>query len=184
MNNISLAKAYEKYFRIGAAVSHRNIDSYADVLSQHFNSITPENEMKYSETEPEEGKFTFDRADKIFGTARKLGIKVRAHAPVWHNQTSAWMYKDGDRPAAPELIYERIEAHTKALCERYNSDVYAWDVVNEAAIDEPDAPPTNAAPAFKRAVLSCICNVALDCAYCAILNPVIDKSHAQLPFKV
>ena len=137
MNDIfSLAKAYEKYFRIGAAVSHRNIDSYYDVLCRHFNSITPENEMKYSETEPEEGKFTFGAVDKIFDTARKMGIKVRAHAPVWHNQTGEWMYRDGDRPAAPELIYERIDAHTKALCERYNKDVYAWDVVNEAIIDE------------------------------------------------
>ncbi|MBQ5312397.1 MAG: endo-1,4-beta-xylanase [Oscillospiraceae bacterium] len=135
----SLCKAYEKYFRIGAAVSCRNVDSYADILPQHFNSITPENEMKYSATEPEEGIFTFDNADKIFGAARKMGIKVRAHAPVWHNQTGEWMYKDGGRPAAPELIYERIDAHTKALCERYNNDVYAWDVVNEAVIDEQAA---------------------------------------------
>ena len=133
---ISLAAAYEKYFKIGAAVSHRNIDSYRDVLNRHFNSITPENEMKYAETEPEEGVFTFDKVDKIFDTARDMGIKVRAHAPVWHNQTGAWMYMDKDKPAAPELIYERIDAHSKALCERYNKDVYAWDVVNEAVIDE------------------------------------------------
>lgn len=133
---LSLAKAYEKYFKIGAAVACHNIDGYFDLLSQHFNSITPENEMKYSSTEPEEGVFTFEAVDKIFDTARKMGIKVRAHAPVWHNQTGLWMYKDGDKPAAPELIYERIDAHSKALCERYNDDVYAWDVVNEAARDD------------------------------------------------
>ena len=135
----SLAKAYEKYFKIGAAVASHNIAGYSDVLSQHFNSITPENEMKYSETEPEEGKFTFDKADVIFGTARKMGIKVRAHAPVWHNQTGEWMYKDGDKPAPPELICERIAAHSKAICERYNNDVYAWDVVNEACRDDAPA---------------------------------------------
>ena len=132
----SLAKAYEKYFKIGAAVDQYGTEHYMDLLSRHFNSITPENEMKYSSIEPEEGVYTFDACDKIFETARKLGIKVRAHAPVWHNQTGEWMYKDGDKDAAPELIYERIEAHTKALCERYNDDVYAWDVVNEAIIDE------------------------------------------------
>ena len=64
-----------------------------------------------------------------------MGIKVRAHAPVWHSQTGAWMYKDGDKPASPELIYERIDAHSKALCEHFNDDVYAWDVVNEATLD-------------------------------------------------
>ena len=136
MNELpSLAKTYEKYFKIGAAVARINIDSYEELLKKHFNSVTPENEMKYLLTEPEEGKFTFDAADKIFDTARRLGIKVRAHAPVWHNQTADWMYKDGDKPAAPELIFERIEAHTKAVCERYNNDVYAWDVVNEATRD-------------------------------------------------
>ena len=134
----SLAGAYEKYFKIGAAVSCRNVDSYFDLLSQHFNSITPENEMKYQSVEPEEGKFTFGQIDRIFEAGRKLGIKVRAHAPVWHNQTGDWMYKDGDKPASPELIYERIDAHSKAVCERFNGDVYAWDVVNEAARDDFD----------------------------------------------
>ena len=137
-NTFSLSKAYEKHFKIGAAVSHLNIDSYTDVLAQHFSSLTTENELKYQDTEPEEGRFTFEHADTIFNAARRLGIKVRAHAPVWHWATGEWMFKDGDRPAAPELIYERIEAHTKALCERYNEDVYAWDAVNEAIRD--DAP--------------------------------------------
>ena len=135
----SLSKAYEKHFKIGAAVSHLNIDTYVDVLAQHFSSVTTENELKYQDTEPEEGRFTFDHADTIFNIARKLGIKVRAHAPVWHWATGEWMFKDGDKPAAPELICERIEAHTKALCERYNDDVYAWDVVNEAARDDAPA---------------------------------------------
>ncbi|MBR6337518.1 MAG: endo-1,4-beta-xylanase [Ruminococcus sp.] len=144
MSNVSTLKsAYENYFKIGAAVSSAGIGLYKGLLGEHFNSITPENELKYTSTEPEEGKFTFDEADRIFDGARELGIKVRAHAPVWHAQTPDWIYKDGDRPAAPELIYERIEAHTKALCERYNDDVYAWDVVNEAACDEPnDLSPT------------------------------------------
>ena len=134
----SLFKAYDKHFKIGAAVSSVTAGIFKDILGQHFNSITPENELKYSSTEPEEGQFTFDEADKIFDVARSLGIKVRAHAPVWHTQTPDWMYVDGKKPAAPELIYERIEAHTKVLCERYNNDVYAWDVVNEAACDDPN----------------------------------------------
>ena len=134
---LSLAKAYEKYFRIGAAVSPVCIGAHRDLLLRHFNSLTPENEMKYEPTEPEEGVFRFERADAIVAMAREMGVKIRAHAPLWHNQTPAWMYRDGDGPAAPELIYERIDAHTKAMCERYNGDVYTWDVVNEAARDDP-----------------------------------------------
>ena len=131
----SLAKAYEKYFKIGAAVSPWQIDAHHDLLLRHFNSLTAENEMKYALTEPEEGKFSFEKADAVVAMAREMGVKIRAHAPVWHNQTPDWMYQDGDRPAAPELIYERIDAHSKVLCDRYGRDVYAWDVVNEATRD-------------------------------------------------
>ncbi len=140
---ISLAKSYEKYFKIGAAVSPRQIRKHHDLLLRHFNSLTAENEMKYDSTEPEEGHFCFDKADSVVAMAREMGVKIRAHAPVWHNQTPAWMYLDGNRPAPPELIYERIDAHTKALCERYNRDVYAWDVVNEATRDDVPDPEKN-----------------------------------------
>ena len=133
----SLAKAYEKHFKIGAAISSFGLSAYRGLLLRHFSSVTPENEMKYALTEPEEGQFQFERADAIVAMAQEMGVKVRVHAPVWHNQTPAWMYQDGDRPASPELIYARIDAHSKALCQRYNGDVYAWDVVNEATRDDP-----------------------------------------------
>lgn len=132
----SLAKAYEGFFKIGAAVSPENLKVQGDLVRQHFNCITAENQMKYENTEPQEGKFTFDEADKIVGFSREMGIKIRGHAPVWHMSTPEWMYKDGERLAAPELIYERIERHTKAICERYGDDVFAWDVVNEVARDD------------------------------------------------
>ena len=133
---LSLAKAYEKYFKIGAAVSPRDLTVHRDILLQHFNSLTCENQMKYELTEPEEGKFTFGDADLIVDFAKKMGVKLRAHAPVWHMQTGEWMFRDGEKPAAPELIYERIDAHTKALAEHFNDAVYCWDVVNEAARDD------------------------------------------------
>ncbi len=135
-SSISLAKAYEKYFKIGAAVSPRYLETYDSLLKTHFNSLTCENQMKYAVVEPEEGKFEFEEADKVIAFAREMGVKLRAHAPVWHNQTGAWMYKDGDKPAPKELIYERIDAHTKAIAEHFNDDVYCWDVVNEATFDE------------------------------------------------
>lgn len=153
----SLAKAYEKYFKIGAAVSHLSIDCYDELLAQHFNSVTTENELKYDATEPEEGRFTFDTADKIFNKARAMGIKVRAHAPVWHWATPDWIFKDGDKPAAPELIFERIEAHTKALCERYNDDVYAWDVVNEATLDEMSKDQIGDSPVYRNSEYYKLC---------------------------
>ena len=111
----SLAKAYIKDFKIGAAVCPMCIRKHHDLILRHFSSITPENEMKYELTEPEEGLFTFEKADIIAALAKEMGIKIRAHAPVWHNQTGAWMFRDGDMPASPELIYERIDSHSRAI---------------------------------------------------------------------
>ena len=43
---LSLAKAYEKYFKIGAAVSPMQVKKHHDLLLQQFSSLTAENEMK------------------------------------------------------------------------------------------------------------------------------------------
>ncbi len=147
----SLAKAYESYFKIGAAISPPDLTVHRELLLQHFNSLTCENQMKYVTTEPEEGVFTFAEADLIVNFAKEMGIKLRAHAPVWHNQTPGWMYRDGDKPAPRELIYERIDAHTKALAERYNNMVYCWDVVNEAIRDDRLGPTVvqNSDPVYR-----------------------------------
>ena len=152
---VSLAKAYEKYFKIGAAVCPMCIQKHHDLILRHFSSITPENEMKYESIEPEEGVFTFEKADIIAALAKEMGIKVRAHAPVWHNQTGAWMFRDGDKPASPELIYERIDAHSKAICEHFNPIVYAWDVVNEATTDPEKTGDTN--PVYRNSEYYKIC---------------------------
>ena len=80
--DFSLAKAYEKYFKIGAAVTPYQLQIHGDLIARQFSSITPENEMKYEPIEPEEGQFHFDLADKIAAFGREKGIKVRAHAPV------------------------------------------------------------------------------------------------------
>ncbi len=161
-DTFSLAKSYEKYFKIGAAVSPRQITRHHDLICRHFNSLTAENEMKYEPTEPEKGVFCFERADAIVALAREMGIKIRAHAPVWHNQTPAWMYRDGDKPAAPELICERIDAHSKAMCERYHRDVYAWDVVNEATRDDVPDPVKNPgeSPVYRNSEYYRLCGTA------------------------
>ena len=134
----SLCKAYSRYFDVGAAVSEKTIVSHADILRQHFNSLTCENQMKYSVIHPQEGEYRFEGADKIVDFAKANGMRMRAHAPVWHNQTPDWFFRQGDRPAPRELVYERLEQHIKTVAERYNDAVYCWDVVNEATCDSVD----------------------------------------------
>lgn len=139
-DNISLAKAYEKYFKIGAAISPADLVCHANVLKKHFSSITPENQMKYAGLRPVENRWTFTDADLIVNFARENGMEVRAHAPVWHGGTRPWVFEDADgNEASRELLLERMETQTQVVAGRYGERVQHWDVVNEAIEDHGDA---------------------------------------------
>jgi endo-1,4-beta-xylanase len=128
----SLSKVYEEYFNIGAAVNLRTIESQKDLLRKHFNSITAENDMKFSEIQPAEGQFTFEKADQLAAFAKKNGMKMRGHTLVWHNQTPDWVFEDADR----ETLLQRMKDHITAVMNRYKGTIFCWDVVNEAVTDE------------------------------------------------
>ena len=131
----SLCEAYAKYFKIGAAVSPQNFVSHRGLLIKHFNSLTPGSAMKFGPVHPAEYRYDFTDADQIIAFAKEHGMGVRAHAPVWHQQTDDWIFTDRFVYAGRELLLERLEDHIRVMAGRYGDAVYAWDVVNEAIVD-------------------------------------------------
>jgi len=132
-----LRDVFAGYFRIGAAVNPRTLVSSADLLARHFNCITAENEMKFERIHPHEETYAFEDADRLAGFAREHGMKMRGHTLVWHNQTPDWLFeKPGGGLADKALLYARLKAHIDTVVGRYKSDVFCWDVVNEAVADE------------------------------------------------
>ena len=134
-----LKDVYQDYFMIGVAVNQRNV-SNADqqaLIRQEFNSMTCENDMKPGPTEPQEGIFNWERADRIANFARENGIKLRGHCLMWHSQIGRWMTEDNP---TKEVFYQRMKNHIQAVVERYKDVVYCWDVVNEAMSDNPRSP--------------------------------------------
>lgn len=137
-----LKDAYRKHFMIGVAVNQRNIrDSVqTNLICREFNSITAENDMKPQPTEPREGQFFWERADRVANFCRENGIRLRGHCLVWHNQIGEWIYTDSaGNEATKELVLERIRNHIRTVVNRYKDVVYCWDVVNEAITDNPKA---------------------------------------------
>ncbi|MEH6992152.1 endo-1,4-beta-xylanase [Neobacillus drentensis] len=133
----SLQKVYEIFFNIGAAVNLRTIESQQDLLATHFNSITAENDMKFEHLQPEEGQFTFERADKLAAFARENRMKMRGHTLVWHNQTPAWVFQDSNgKMVTRDQLLHRMKEHITTVVQRYKGQIYCWDVVNEAIKDE------------------------------------------------
>ena len=138
----NLKDAYADYFTIGCAVNMANFNSPQQIalITSNFNSITAENDMKPQPTQPAEGKWNWENADKIANFARAHKIGLRGHCLVWHAQTGDWMFHDekGDL-VSKEVLFERMRTHIHTIVNRYKDVVYAWDVVNEAMTDDAKA---------------------------------------------
>ena len=133
-----LKDVYKDYFAIGVAVNQRNIsnETQAALIKNEFNSITAENDMKPEPTEPREGQFNWQNADRIANFCRANGIKLRGHCLMWHAQIGRWMLDDNP---TKEVFYARMKNHIQQIVTRYKDVVYCWDVVNEAMSDDPKA---------------------------------------------
>jgi len=135
----TLKEHFKDKFLVGAAVSKYTIDQDQELLKKHFNSITAENEMKPMHLQPEQGKFTFEVADKMVQFAEDNGMEVRGHTLVWHNQMPKWFFTDenGNDVSREELL-KRMKDHIDTVVTRYKGRIHAWDVVNEAVEDRGD----------------------------------------------
>jgi endo-1,4-beta-xylanase len=124
---------------VGAAVLPADIQGEPGfLLSKHFNSITSGNDMKWDTTEPTEGHFNFTQADAEVAFAKANNMHVRGHTLVWHNQVPAWVFLDASgnpMTATPDnqaLLTTRLQNHIQTEVAHFGTDVFAWDVVNEA----------------------------------------------------
>ncbi len=72
----SVHETLAPYFPIGAAVWQGDLaGEHAFLLKKHFNSITSENDMKWSSLQPTEGNFTFAAADAQVALAKANGCR-------------------------------------------------------------------------------------------------------------
>ena len=121
---------------LGAAVTWPVLGHDAELqaaVDRGFDSITPENEMKWEVVEPDQGKTDFGDADALVDWARAHGKRIRGHTLVWHQQAPDWL--GGRRWSARELEQVLID-HVKAEVGRYRGRVDTWDVVNEPFTDQ------------------------------------------------
>ena len=122
---------------IGAALNRRQIleedTRGAAIVSAQFNSITPENVLKWALVHPEPGRYDFAAADRFVEFGQKHGMFVVGHTLVWHNQTPRWVFEDGKgKPVDRETLLSRLREHIFTVVGRYKGRIKGWDVVNEA----------------------------------------------------
>ena len=169
----SLKEAYKDYFDyIGFAVSLRpdlNNPEVTENLPKHASSITLGNEFKpdflFNWARPykmedfvaEDGKTyqvpmgmpSMGNAKEILFTAMEMGVNIRGHVLVWHQQTPSWFFREDCNDKNPltdkATMNARLEWYIKSVMsfiaefeKKYNGGqhiITIWDVVNEAVAD-------------------------------------------------
>ena len=132
--------------KIGSAVwgqrdllgyDRKNPTEFQRILAAEFNSVTPENDMKWAEIHPEPGVYDFSGADAVVAFAEANNMEVRGHTLLWHSQNPQWVI-DASATWTCEEARAVLEEHITTVVSRYAGQIYEWDVANEIFQDDWD----------------------------------------------
>jgi endo-1,4-beta-xylanase len=133
----TLKEAFKIDFMIGASLNRRHIyeedPRMTALIVSQFNTITPENILKWALVHPAPDKYDFEAADRYVAFGEKRGMFIVGHTLVWHNQTPAWVFQDDKgKPTDREALLHRLRDHIMTVVGRFKGRIKGWDVVNEA----------------------------------------------------
>ena len=152
----TLKDAFQKNFAVGVAVNQRQFTGAdtngAAVIAAQFNSIAPENVLKWEVVHPRPGTngYNFEPSDAYVAFGEKNKMLIVGHTLAWHSQTPRWVFQDdhgrelsGTNAADRELLLNRLHEHISTVVGRYKGRIKIWDVVNEALTDGGSFSETN-----------------------------------------
>ncbi len=133
----SLREACRGSFLIGAAINAAQItgeDVRGDaIVDAQFDSISPENALKWTSVHAQPGIYDFDLADRYVAYGEKHHMFIVGHSLICHSQTPPWVYRDAKgNLLTREALLARMREHIQTVVGRYKGRIQSWDVVNEA----------------------------------------------------
>jgi endo-1,4-beta-xylanase len=133
----TLKEAFKNDFLIGAAINQNQFFERdprgVAIISAQFDSVTPENILKWESVHPQPGEFKFDGADQYVAFGEKYRMFIIGHTLIWHNQTPRWVFQDSEgKPVDRQTLLGRMREHIHTVVSRYKGRIKGWDVVNEA----------------------------------------------------
>lgn len=133
----ALKDVFRGSFLIGASLDLEQIfgwDFRADtIVEYHYNTITPENALKWERVHPARDTYDFVPADRYVAYGEKHGMFIVGHTLVWHAQVGQWVFEDGrGNPVGRDTLLARMRDHIFTVVGRYKGRIKGWDVVNEA----------------------------------------------------
>jgi endo-1,4-beta-xylanase len=137
----ALKDVFKDKFRVGAAIGTHHVmgqePAAMELVARQFNTITPENLLKWQEVHPEPETYNFGPADAFVKFGEEHDMFIVGHTLVWHNQTPDWAFEGVDgKPLDRDTALGRIKTHIHTVVDRYKGRIHAWDVVNEAIDDQ------------------------------------------------
>src|SRR5215831_670527 len=106
---------------------------YEATASGEFNILTPENQLKFDATEPQQNTFSFAAGDMHVQFAQAHGMQIHGHNLVWHNQLPNWLTS---KTWTAALLTGVMNNHIDNVVGHYKGKIAIWDVVNEALNDD------------------------------------------------
>jgi len=137
----TLKDAFKQSFLIGAALNRAEIyeqDARATaIVREQFNTISPENILKWGLVHPEPDRYAFEASDRYVDFGTRNHMAVIGHTLVWHNQTPKWVFENSNgKLISRDELLQRMREHIQAVVGRYKGRIKGWDVVNEALNDD------------------------------------------------
>jgi endo-1,4-beta-xylanase len=128
----ALKDVFRKDFLIGAAVSDEQISEPGSkalpLILSHFNSITPENCLKWDTIHPTPDVYDFEQADRYVAFGEQHKMHIVGHILLDKVQIPGWVNHNADR----DTLLNRIQDHIVTVVKRYRGRIHVWHVVNEA----------------------------------------------------
>jgi endo-1,4-beta-xylanase len=137
----TLKEAFKNDFLIGAALNETQFSggkaAEAALVRTQFNTISPENVLKWEPIHPKSDQYNFGPADQYVEFGQKNGLFIIGHTLVWHQQTPKWVFQDAKgKPLDRDTLLARMREHIFTVVGRYKGKIGGWDVVNEALNDD------------------------------------------------
>lgn len=137
----TLKDAFKNDFLIGAALNESQFcesnSLETAIVKEQFNSISPENALKWENIHPEPGQYDFTLADCYVNFGVKNHMFIIGHNLIWHSQTPYWVfYDDRGNYVDRDTLLARMREHIFTVVGRYKGKIGGWDVVNEALAED------------------------------------------------
>jgi len=133
----SLKDAFKNDFLIGAALNESQFTGAnareAALIVAQFDSISPENVLKWESVHPEPNHYNFGPADQYVQFGLENHMFIVGHNLIWHNQTPKWVFQDAKgNSISRDALIQRMHDHILTVVGHYKGKIGGWDVVNEA----------------------------------------------------